>query len=121
MAQRLMVVEVFVAKRDPKHPLPNQRRHRMLDQRLGSPIDKARGQPVHHPDRPIRRAQQQRTRIRCRRASIKRRHHLTTFDGFTSKHIRDTLCRHRALLESRQSRCGTTTFSDSGAPMCSNL
>jgi hypothetical protein len=67
----------------------------MLDLRLGSPIDKARCQPIHHPDRPIRRAQQQRARIRCDRTTVKRRNHLAAFGGFKSKHIRDTLCLHR--------------------------
>jgi hypothetical protein len=67
----------------------------MLDLRLGSPIDKARCQPIHHPDRPIRRAQQRRPRIRCDRTTVIRRHHLAPFDGFKSKNIRDTLCLHR--------------------------
>jgi hypothetical protein len=51
-----MVVEVLVAERNPDYPLPHQRRHRMLDLRLGPPIDEARCQPIHHPDHPIRRA-----------------------------------------------------------------
>jgi hypothetical protein len=90
-----MVVEVLVTERDGEYPLPDQCRHRMLDLRLGSPIDKARRQPIHHPDRPIRRPQQQRPRIRCDRTTVKRRDHLTAFDGFKSKHIRRTLCLHR--------------------------
>jgi len=57
----------------------------MLDMGLGSPIDKARRQPIHHPDRPVRCAQQQRPRIRCDRTTVKRRHHLAAFDGFKSK------------------------------------
>ncbi len=73
VAQRLMVVEVLVAERDGEYPLPDKRRDRMLDMGLGSPIDKARCQPIHHPDRPIRRAQQQRPRIRCDRTTVKRR------------------------------------------------
>jgi hypothetical protein len=52
---------------------------------LGPLIDKARCQPSHHPDRPIRRAQQQRARIRCDRATVKRRNHQAAFDGFNSK------------------------------------
>jgi len=55
-----MVVEVLVAERDGEYPLSDQRCNRMLDMGLGSTIDKARCQPIHHPDRPIRRAQQQR-------------------------------------------------------------
>lgn len=90
-----MVVEVLVAERDGEYPLPDQRRDRMLDLRLGSTIDKARCQPIHHPDRPIRRPQQQRARVRCDCATVKRRDHLAAFDGFKSKNIRDTLCLHR--------------------------
>jgi hypothetical protein len=90
-----MVVEVLAAERDGEYPLSNQRCNRMLDLRLGSPIDEARCQPIHHPDRPIRRPQQQRTRVRCDRATVKRRDHLAAFDGFKSKTIRDTLCLHR--------------------------
>lgn len=41
VAQRLMVVEVLVAESDGEYPLPHQRRHRMFDVGLGSPIDKA--------------------------------------------------------------------------------
>ena len=67
----------------------------MLDLRLRPPIDKARGQTIHHPDRPIRRAQQQRPRIRRDRTTVKRRDHLAAFNGFKSKNIRDTLCLHR--------------------------
>jgi hypothetical protein len=67
----------------------------MLDMGLGSTIDKARCQPIHHPDRPIRRAQQQRPSIRGNRTTVKRRDHLAAFDGFKSKNIRDTLCLHR--------------------------
>ena len=67
----------------------------MLNMRLRSSIDKAGCQPIHHPDRPVRRAQQQTARVRRDRATIKRRHHRASFDGFKSKNIRDTLCLHR--------------------------
>lgn len=95
VAQRLMVVEVLVAERDGEYPLPDQRRHRMLDVGLRAPIDKARCQSIHHPDCPIRRTQQQPARIRRDRATIKRRDHRAAFHRFKSKNIRDTLCLHR--------------------------
>lgn len=41
VAQRLMVVEVLVAESDGEYPLPHQRRHRMFDVGMGSPIDQA--------------------------------------------------------------------------------
>lgn len=90
-----MVVEVLVAEREGKYPLPDQRDHRMLDVGLRSPIDEARGKPIHQPDRPIRRDQQQPARVRRHRPTVKRRHHIAAFDGFKSKINRDTLCLHR--------------------------
>jgi hypothetical protein len=62
---------------------------------LRSLIDKAGGKSIHHPDRPIRRAQQQPTRVRRDRATVNPRYHCAAFDGFKSKHIRGTLCRNR--------------------------
>ena len=93
--QRLVIVEVLVAEREGEYPLPDQGRHRMLDMRLRSMVDKARGQPIHHSERPVRRPQQQRARIRCDRTSVERRHNLPAFNGFKSKIIRVTLCLHR--------------------------
>ena len=90
-----MVIEVLVAERNGKYPLSNQRRHRMLNMRLRPPVDKARCQPIHHLDGPIRRTQQQRPRVRRDRATVKRHDHLAACDGFKSKNIRDTLCLHR--------------------------
>jgi hypothetical protein len=90
-----MVIEILVAKRHGEYPLPDEGRHRMLDMRLRSTIDKARRQPIHHPDRSIRRTQQQPAPIRRDRATVKRRYHRAAFDRFKSKYIRDTLCLHR--------------------------
>jgi hypothetical protein len=56
---------------------------------------KARGQSIHHPDRTIRRAQQQCAGIRRNRARIERRYHHAAFNRFKSKEIWATLCRHR--------------------------
>jgi hypothetical protein len=62
---------------------------------MRSTIDNARRQPIHHPDRSIRRTQQQPAPIRRDRATVKRRYHRAAFDRFKSKYIRDTLCLHR--------------------------
>ena len=67
----------------------------VLDQ-VGAPhVVKARGKPIHHSDRTISRAQQQRSGIRGDRAGIERRYHFASFNGCKSKQIRATLCRHR--------------------------
>jgi hypothetical protein len=95
MAQLVVVVEILIAKRNPEHPLADQRRDLVLDQ-VGAPlVVKARGKPIHHPDGPIRRAQKQRSCIRRDRARIECRHHRAAFNRFKSKEIRATLCRHR--------------------------
>ena len=95
VAQFVMIVEVLIAERDPEHPLPDQRHHLMFDQVLASHIVKAGRKPIHHPDRPIGRSQQQRPGIRRDRPAIERRNHLAAFNSCKSKQISATLCRHR--------------------------
>ncbi len=95
VAQLVVVVEILIAKRNPEHPLADQRHHLVLDQFRAPHVVKARGQSIHHPDRAIRRAQQQRSGIRRDRARIERRYHRAAFNRFKSKEIRATLCRHR--------------------------
>ena len=87
-----MIVEILVAKRNPVYPLTHKRHDLVLDQLLSPLVVKAGREPIHHPDRPIRRAQQQRSGIRGDRASVERRLHLASFDGCKSKEIRATLC-----------------------------
>src|SRR5215471_17964148 len=58
MAQVVVVVQVLIAKRNPKHPLPNQSHNLVFDQILLSDIVKARREPAHHPNRTIRLAQE---------------------------------------------------------------
>jgi hypothetical protein len=86
---------MFSNKRNPEHPLADQRHHLVLDQFRAPHVVKARGQSIHHPDRAIRRAQQQRSGVRRDRARIERRYHRAAFNRFKFKEIRATLCRHR--------------------------
>jgi hypothetical protein len=95
MAQFVVVVEILIAKRNPEHPLADQRRDLVLDQFRAPHVVKARCQPIHHSDRTIRRAQKQRSCIRRDRARIECRDHRAAFNRFKSKEIRATLCRHR--------------------------
>ena len=95
MAQLVVVVEILIAKRNPEHPLADQRHYLVLDQLRAPHVVKARGQSIHHPDRTIRRAQQQRSGIRRDRARVERRNHRAAFNRFKFKEIRATLCRHR--------------------------
>ena len=94
-AQFVVVVEVLVAERDPKHPLADQRRDLVLDQVRPPLVVKARRKPLRHSDRPIRRSQKQRARFRRHQAGIECRFHSATFNGSKIKLFCATLCRHR--------------------------
>jgi hypothetical protein len=95
VAQLVMVVQVLVAQRDAEYPLPYQRADLMLDQLRAPPIRKAGGKPIHQPERPIRRPQQQRARVAGQRPAVEPRDNAAPFYWCKSKQIRVTLCRHR--------------------------
>jgi hypothetical protein len=54
----LLIVEIFVAECNREHALADQRHHLMLDQMRPPLVVEARCQSLHHPDRQIRRTQQ---------------------------------------------------------------
>jgi hypothetical protein len=54
----LLIVEIFVAECNREHALADQRHHLMLDQMRPLLVVEARCQSLHHPDRQIRRTQQ---------------------------------------------------------------
>ena len=95
VTQFVMVVQILIAKRDPEHPLTDQRHHLVLNEFRTPHVVKAQRKPVHHPDGAICRAQKQRPGIRGDRASVERRDHLASLHGGKSKQFRATLCRHR--------------------------
>jgi hypothetical protein len=68
----------------------------MFDQLRSPLVVEARRKPADHSDRPIRRSQKQRTRIRRHHAGIKRRFHSAAFNASKIKPFRATLCRHRS-------------------------
>jgi hypothetical protein len=73
----------------------------VLDQILPPLVVKARRKPIHHSDRTIRGAQQQRSRIRRYQAAIKSCFHSAAIDYSKIKQFRATLCRHRGSPENR--------------------
>ncbi|MGY4287269.1 hypothetical protein ACVWXO_006489 [Bradyrhizobium sp. LM2.7] len=93
--QFVVVVEIFIAERDAKHPLPDQRPDRMLDQVLPAMIAKAIRKAPHQIDCPIRRTQKQRSGIRRHQPAIKGRFHSPAFHHSKIKSFCATLCRHR--------------------------
>jgi hypothetical protein len=95
MAQLVVVIEVLIAKRDPKYPLRQQGDHLMLDQRLAPCVVEAPGKPLRQLDRAIGRPKKQRPRIRGDRPAIEAAHNFASFNSCKSKQIRATLCPHR--------------------------
>ena len=63
MAQLVVVIEILIAERDPKHPLADQGGDLVLDQVGPSLVVKARCKPIDHADRTIGRAQKQPSRV----------------------------------------------------------
>jgi hypothetical protein len=115
LAQLIVVVEILIAKCDGEHPLADQRRDLVLDQFPSPLVVKARRKPIHQSDCPIRRAQKQSPRIR--------RHQPASNPASTARPSTVPTSNCSAIhsvgigapFESAQSRCGTTTFADSGA------
>ncbi len=95
VAKLIVVVEILIAERNPKHPLAHQRRNLMLDQIRTPCVIKAGGKPIRQLHRVVGRAQQQRAGVRRDRPAVKAGDNLTPFNGCKSKQICATLCRHR--------------------------
>jgi len=95
VAQLVVIDQILIAQRNSKDALPDQRFDLVLDQLRRPAVGETRGKPLDQPDRPIRRPQQQRTRIRGHPAAVKPRHHRALFNGYKSQQVRATLCLHR--------------------------
>ena len=99
MPQMVMIVEVFIAQRHAVEPLPDQRRHRVLDQIGPTTIAKAARKAIDKPHNTVRLSQQQRARIRRDRAAIKTGHNFVALHPRKIKLLCATLCRHRGVPE----------------------
>jgi hypothetical protein len=110
VAQLVVVVEILVAERDSKHPLPHQRHQLVLDPLRTPHVVEARRKPIRQPDRAIGRSKKQRTGIRRDRATVERRHNFTSLDGCKSEQVCATLCRHRGAPESAVNCCSHNNF-----------
>jgi hypothetical protein len=95
VTQLIVIDQVFVAQRQRKDPLPDQSSDSVLDQLRRAAVDETLGKPIDQPDRPVRRPQQQATRIRGDLAAVKPSHHRTPLDACKTEQIRATLCLHR--------------------------
>ena len=98
MPKLVMVVHVLISQRDANNPLHHQGFDRMLDVARVTAVPETRGQAAGQAENPIRRAQQQRSRVAGDLPAVKRGAHRPSFDACKSKQVRATLCWHRALL-----------------------
>jgi hypothetical protein len=117
--QLVVVVDVFIAKRNPEYPLPNQRRNKMLDQFQATTIDEAVGK------RPISRIARFVAPSSNAPASdvIAPPSNPATTARLSTAVNSNSSALHSvgigAFLESARSRSRKTTFADS-APRCAN-
>ena len=85
--QMVVVDEVFVAQRQAEHPLADQRADLVLDQIGIAMVLEAPRKPIHQPDRPVGRSQQQPPGIRRERSAIERRLDPAAFNRCKSEQI----------------------------------
>ena len=95
VAQMVVVVQILVAQREGVHALPDQSRHRMLDQIGPARVGKAGGEAADQPQGAVRLPQQQGARVRGDRAAIETGHNFVALDGCEIEKVRATLCSHR--------------------------
>ena len=101
-AQVVVVIEIFIAERDRKHPLAHQGRYRVLDQILAAMIAKAPRKTTNQINRPIGRSQQQASGVRGHQPRIECRFHSPAFDHSKIKPFCATLCLHRGSPSIRE-------------------
>ena len=117
VAQLVVVIEVLIAERDPKHPLRQQGYDLMLDQMLAACVVEARGKPLRQLDRAICRPKKQRP---ASEVIAPPSNPPTTSRPSTAANPNKSALHSvgiGALLESLERCCCTTTFADS-APRC---
>ena len=117
VAQVIVVDQVLVTERDAEHPLRHHRRDRVLDLRLGTVVDEARGEPPDHANRPIGRAEQQPAGVRGVVTTVKRGDHLAPLDHFITEQVAATLCPHRGIPPERLNSLSQKNYRRSRAPM----
>jgi hypothetical protein len=110
VAKLVMIVQVFIAERDGKHALPDERGERVLDEPLISRVTKTSRKPPNQIQTPIRGAQQQPACVRRQRAAIELGHHGTPFDPSKRARFCATLRLHRAISPNRRKSLSQNNF-----------
>jgi hypothetical protein len=98
VAQPIVIVEVLVAQRLPKHALPQQLLDRVLDPLRTTVVGEARGKPADQPRALGHLAQQQNARVRTLVPPVERGLHPPAREPLKLQLSRTTLCLHRADL-----------------------
>jgi hypothetical protein len=101
VAQRLVVVQIFVAQRQAVDALPHKRRDRMTDPRRIAIIAEACGELLQDACRALHFAQQHRAAVRGQRPPVEPRHHLAPPSLLKPQRVVRTLCRHNGRLRVR--------------------
>src|ERR671932_1069325 len=117
MAQLVVVVEVFIAKRTTNNPLHHQRLDRMLGVGGMAAVPEAGRQPAGQAQHPVRGRQQQGTGLAGDGATIEGRNNRASFSRCKRKQVRVTLYRHRGLPLLRDKALSQKNFCSIRAPM----
>ena len=97
VAERVVVDEILVAERETEDALADQGRDAVFGTGRVATITEASREPLDQPDRTIRGAQQQRSRVRSDRSAVEIRHDGPSRDRSKRQRLCATLCRHRGF------------------------
>ena len=82
MAKLIVIDQVLIAERQPKHVLADQRIDLVRDQLGVAKVTEAGGKAIDEADRPVGRAKQHRRRqFRSDASAVETRHNRTSFNG----------------------------------------
>jgi len=119
VAQRLVIVQVLVAKRDPEHPLRHQLQNRVLRAPRRPPIAEAGAEPAQ-PARPLRHLPQQHQPPAVRRGQpcIEATHHPPPPQVLELELIGSTVRLHRAHLPAKRLSSDNSHLAGIGSAVC---
>ena len=117
VAKHVVIDEVLIAEREPQNALADQGRDGMFGADRVPTVTEAGREPFDKPDRTIRFAEQQRSRIRRDRAAVETRHHGSSCDRCKGQRFHATLCRHRGSTLKRRKSLQHKNFASFRAPM----
>jgi hypothetical protein len=115
--QLIVIDQVLVAERDAEDTLRHHRRDAVLDQPRHPAVIEAGRKSGDQANRPIGRAEQQRTGVRRDLAPVKRGDDLAALDHFIPEQIAATLCRHRGAPLRRVNSLSQKNYRRFRAPM----